>query len=72
MVVDISIAQADIHQMIMRYICAYFNQVAIDPKIGLLKYEQLILLLKNKYINVPNEDIVLNAVDNWVLMNSSF
>ena len=52
MTIDITINLAVIHQMIMRYICAYFNTEALDVKIGLLTYEQFILLLKNKFINL--------------------
>jgi len=59
MTIDITINLAVIHQMIMRYICAYFNTEALDVKIGLLTYEQFILLLKNKFINLPNEDVAV-------------
>jgi hypothetical protein len=50
----------------MRYICAHFQFVANDPLIGLLKYEQLVLLLKNKFVNATNEDVVLFSLENWI------
>ena len=58
--------------MIMRYICKYFAVVALDEKIGLLKYDQYILLLKNKYLNAPNEDIVLESLEYWISSQKNF
>ena len=37
-----------------------------------MKYEQFILVLKNKFVNIPNEDIVLLALELWISTNNQF
>ena len=74
MVIDVSINMAIIHQMILRYISNYFaslckgleNGSETPIKIGILKYETLILLLKHKYLNAPSEDVILLALEAWM------
>lgn len=72
MAIDITVSIASVHQMIIQYICCFFNSVAFDPKIGILSFEQLIMILKNKFINLSNEDHLLIALDNWISYNTSF
>lgn len=72
MTLDISVSNASVHQMILRYICAYFSVLCRDSTLGLLSFEQLKLLFKNKYLNAPNEDGVLEALENWISMNENF
>lgn len=56
--------------MIMQYICVYFHQLVFDKQIGLIKYEQFILILKNKYVSVRNEDLVICGLENWLAYNT--
>ena len=48
------------------------DKLADDPLIGVLTYDQLILILKNKNCSVANEDVALTALENWVAYNSTF
>lgn len=48
------------------------DQVAEDLLIGVLTYDQLILILKNKNCSISNEDIALTALENWVAYNPTF
>jgi hypothetical protein len=52
--------------MILRYINEHFSSISIDHRIGLLKYDQFLVILKNKYLNAPNEDIILDAIESWM------
>ena len=52
--------------MILRYINEHFCSIPIDHRIGLLKYDQFLVILKNKYLNAPNEDIILDAIESWI------
>lgn len=70
--VDLCLEMADVHNMILRYISTFFALLVSDPFISHLSYEQFILLLKNKYINAPNEDIVLQGLENWITGNQHF
>jgi hypothetical protein len=72
LVTDVSINMAIIHQMILRYISVYFSSVPIDQSIGLLKYDQLVVLLKNKFLNAPNEDVILESLEYWLQGNDNF
>lgn len=72
MAIDASINMAVVHQMILRYICSYFTLFTKDPEIGILSYDQLKLLLKNKYLNAPSEDCVVDALENWISNNEVF
>ena len=72
MTLDLSINTAVIHQMILRYICAYFSTLYSDPAIGILSYDQLKLLFKNKYLNAPNEEMIIEALETWMTANEIF
>jgi hypothetical protein len=72
LVTDVSINMAIIHQMILRYISVYFSTLPIDQSVGLLKYDQLVVLLKNKFLNAPNEDILLEFLECWLEGNDNF
>ena len=63
---------AIIHQMILRYISVFFSSLPLDNSIGLLKYDQLVVLLKNKFLNAPNEDIILEFLEYWIEGNDNF
>ena len=63
---------AIIHQMILRYISVYFRNFVTDPQISILKYDQLIVLLKNKFLNAPNEDEVLDVIEKWLEGRTDF
>ena len=65
-IIDTSINMAIIHQMILRYISVFFRNFVNDPKISILKYDQLIVLLKNKFLNAPNEDEILEVIEKWL------
>lgn len=58
--------------MILRYICACFSTLYRDQNIGILSYDQLKLLFKNKYLNAPNEDMIIEALENWMTTNEIF
>ena len=32
----------------------------------MLKFESFLLLLKNKYLNLPNEDLIICALEFWI------
>lgn len=72
MTLDISISMAIVHQMILRYICAYFSILCKESLLGLLSYDQLKILYKNKYLNAPNEDGVLDSLESWISSNENF
>jgi hypothetical protein len=63
---------AIIHQMILRYISVYFATLPLDMSIGLLRYDQLVVLLKNKFLNAPNEDVILEYLEYWIEGNDNF
>jgi hypothetical protein len=56
----------------MRYICANFSNLALDAKISYLKFDQLVMILKNKFVGITSEDIVINAIENWMVGNPKF
>ena len=72
LVTDVSINMAIIHQMILRYISVYFATLPMDQSIGLLRYDQLVVLLKNKFLNAPNEDVILEYLEYWIEGNDNF
>ena len=72
-ILDVTVNMACVHQMILRYIAEHFDQLPLDdPRIGLIRYDQFIILLKNKYLNATNEDMIVSAVDAWVSGNPEF
>ena len=58
--------------MILRYISVYFRNLTSDPKIALLQYDHLTVLLKNKFLNAPNEDFILEVLERWIEGNDGF
>ena len=56
----------------MRYICTNFSNLALDAKISYLKFDQLVMILKNKFVGITSEDIVINAIENWMVGNPKF
>lgn len=59
--------------MILRYIAEYFDRLTLDdPRIGLIRYDQFVILLKNKYLNACNEDVIVSSVEAWISGNPEF
>lgn len=53
------------HSEILNYISKNFDRLYNDPDIGLLHKDEFKLLLKHKYLNVTNEDHVLESIILW-------
>lgn len=72
MTLDTMIEPLHCHTMVLRYICTHFSSLKMDERIGLVPYEQLILLFKNKYLHAPSEDVVVEAIEYWLRGNPEF
>jgi hypothetical protein len=69
MTVDIALQIQPLHSAILGFIATHFAEVAKCSKISLLKHDQLLLILRNKYVHLPKEDIAVTALDTWLASN---
>ena len=67
---EVSVNYESVHQMILRYICTFFSTLPMDQSISLLSYDELINLMRNKYLDLPNENLILTAIEQWLRGNS--
>ena len=73
MILDVTVNMASVHQIILRYIAEHFGSLKLDdPSLSLIRYDQFMVLLKNKYLNASNEDLIVEAVEAWISGNSKF
>jgi hypothetical protein len=63
---EVTINMAVVHQMILRYITYYFAALPLDSGSQQIPLELVLIILKNKYLNAPNEDLIVKFVDHWV------
>lgn len=72
LVLSVAIKPAYVHQMILRYITQHFASLDLDERVGLIPYDQFVMLFKNKFLHAPNEDTITEALEMWLQGNTEF